>query len=655
MNISLYTIFHLNISYSAIEEEQNLEVINKCYWPLLELIINQKIPIAIEASALTLIRIRDLCPNWIKVLKTQLKNGNCIFIASGYSQSIAPINPYILNKKNLQLGLEKYWSILSYKPKFVLVNEQAYSSGLIKLYKELGFRAMIMEWENSYKVNPKWKKKLQFNIQNVSDTQGNSLPVIWNHSIIFQKFQRYAHGEIDLKEFIGFFNKYKNSEEIFLPLYGNDIEVFDFRPGRYMSESKIIKDGEWNRIIKLYEFLKKSKKFNLINLEDFFEISQLKAKQTIVLENAANPIPVKKQGKYNILRWSLTGRNDIDINTKCWGIYQAMVNQIKVSDTDWAELCYLISSDFRTHITPKRWNTYNQRLMSVYKKWINESLSYVPISAKKNIKKPCKKFEIKKDGHFIIISSDNTFIKINRYRGLSIDKYINNNISKKPLFGTIPHGTFDDIDWSADFYSGHLVFQEPGKPKVTDLVEVNPKFNESKTCITLTSSIKTINGPIIKEIIIPKDESYINLKYKINWSKKTCGVLRLGYITLFRKSFENKSIQYITNNGGNENEKFYFSNKSFDHSEPISSLISANQCLGMTEGKFYIGDGKKLIKVSINKHELAALGLVTNIKINQNFFTRFALSILEKDDTSKFKDKLKFNLSIKIEAIKNIL
>ena len=42
------------------------------------------------------------------------------------------------------------------------------------------------------------------------------------------------------------------------------------------------------------------------------------------LESPGQPIPVKKQGKYNVTRWAVTGRDDLGINTSCWRIYEAL-------------------------------------------------------------------------------------------------------------------------------------------------------------------------------------------------------------------------------------------------------------------------------------------------------------------------------------------
>lgn len=51
--LSLYTVFHLNLTYSSIAEEVFPEVVSRCYWPLLKLIEKTKVPVSIEATGYT--------------------------------------------------------------------------------------------------------------------------------------------------------------------------------------------------------------------------------------------------------------------------------------------------------------------------------------------------------------------------------------------------------------------------------------------------------------------------------------------------------------------------------------------------------------------------------------------------------------------------
>ena len=51
------------------------------------------------------------------------------------------------------------------------------------------------------------------------------------------------------------------------------------------------------------------------------------AGQSLRLESAAYPVPVKKQRKYNLTRWAVTGRDDIGVNAACQRIYAALKTQ----------------------------------------------------------------------------------------------------------------------------------------------------------------------------------------------------------------------------------------------------------------------------------------------------------------------------------------
>ena len=72
------------------------------------------------------------------------------------------------------------------------------------------------------------------------------------------------------------------------------------------------------------------------------------------LQSAAFPVPVKKQMKYNVSRWAVTGRADFEINRRCRAILKRLSEAQSKNAEQWRQLCWLASSDFRTHITEKR-------------------------------------------------------------------------------------------------------------------------------------------------------------------------------------------------------------------------------------------------------------------------------------------------------------
>ena len=119
--------------YSSIEEASRKDVIRKCYWPLFKL-ADVGIPIGIEAPAVTLKIINALDPDWVSSLSKYIAENKIEFIGSGYSQIIGPLVPAKVNEWNQKLGLEQYKRLLGVIPKVALVNELAYSAGVIKHY-----------------------------------------------------------------------------------------------------------------------------------------------------------------------------------------------------------------------------------------------------------------------------------------------------------------------------------------------------------------------------------------------------------------------------------------------------------------------------------------------------------------------------------------
>ena len=199
--LQLYTIFHLNIAYSSIEEEQRLDVIRRCYWLLLHLVREYNLPFGIEATAYTLEAIAAIDPAWVEELRWLTCQGHCEFIGSGYAQIIGPLVPAEVNTANLRLENVVYENLLGVRPDIALVNEQAYSAGLVQHYIDAGYRAIAMEWDNPYRCHPEWNPEWRYFPQIACGQHGEEIPLIWNNAIAFQKFQRYAHGEMELGEY----------------------------------------------------------------------------------------------------------------------------------------------------------------------------------------------------------------------------------------------------------------------------------------------------------------------------------------------------------------------------------------------------------------------------------------------------------------------
>ncbi len=653
MPLDLFTVFHLNLAYSSIEEEQRPQVVQNCYWPLLRLALQHQLPFGIEASAYTLESAAAIDPAWIDELRALTANGPCEFVGSGYAQIIGPLVPAEVNAANLRLGRQSYRSILGYSPKIALINEQAYSSGLLQLYQGAGYEAIVMEWDNPARWHPEWKPEWRYYPQIACGPGGVELPVIWNKSIAFQKFQRYAHAEMDLPEYIDYLAQHVAAEPRAFSLYGNDVEVFDFRPGRYHTEATLREEGEWKRIGALFESLLRDERFRFIRPSQVFELGNSpQAGNRLHLETPQDPVPVKKQEKYNLTRWAVTGRNDLAINTACRQIYSAL--EPSSESAHWRELCYLWSSDFRTHITDKRWTAFENRLRAMESQ-LGISPAQEPQAAPdtKAGAAVSPAFQIRRESRYLHVETDSVKAVFNCRRGLALDALIVKNVSGKSLIGTIPHGFYQDITLGADFYSGHLVLETPGRPKMTDLEWVEPEIGHdaddaSDETVVIRGSIATPLGPVEKTIRLSSG-GRLRIRFDLHWRQLPVGSLRLGHITLNPEAFEQQSLFFETHNGGFAWECFALDGKAIDHGRSVSFLVSASSALGMTEGELRLGDSQRMVTIRTPLDRACVVAQIAYVPVAGSFFYRASFSASELDETCRESSRLSFPRTFEFE------
>ncbi len=654
-NLSLFMMFHLNMAYSSITEEQRLEVIDKCYWPLLRMIEDNSIPIAIEASAFTLDSINYLCPEWLQSFKKLCMQKKSELIGSGYCQIIGPLVPAAVNAANLNIANVLYNSLLEIQPNIAFINEQAWSRGILDTYIDHNYDTVIMEWNNPNFLNPSWPSDTHYHPQKVLGHSGRPLNLIWNDSIIFQKFQRVIHQELSQKDLVNYLKSHLGNSVRCLSLYGNDAEIFNFRPGRFETESTIKKTNEWQTMTQLLNHLQHKEWIEFV-----LPSAILKPPFTpednvpISLSTASVPIPVKKQNKYNAVRWAVSGRNDFILNTYCQQLYTEM-QSIPLQDPQWKKLCYFWSSDFRTHITIPR---YTALLLS-----LKEACTQNAQSKPSTQVAPPKTARQSDDGDWLTVKRHPRHLEVSTAKlqlvlkttkGLAIKSLKFDHISDQSLLGTIEHGFFEDMNYAADFFSGHLTADSPGQHQLTDLYPTEPvitvdEMMASITCQTLAPKLK-----ISKTFTIFRQDSKILLDYDISFNEKPQGTVRLGYITLNPKCFDPSSLFFATHNGGQEMETFPLGDEAIHHFSPISSLISAQTCLGITENVLHIGDSKKFITLQIDKTVSNCVGGIQYIPMGNTYLLRHIFSAMEHDDTRLASPKdsilgdysLKFSLTI---------
>lgn len=642
--LRLFAFFHLNLAYSSIEQDQRPEVVQRCYWPLLRLVRSRELPVGIEASAYTLECIRGIDPGWVIEFASLCSEGLCELVGSGYVQLIGPLVPPEVNAANLRLGNEAYERLLGVRPAIALINEQAYSAGLVQHYIDASFRAIIMEWDNPSRYHPEWSPELRYLPQMACGQHGEEIPLIWNKSIAFQKFQRLAHGEMELEEYLPYLYGHLSENPRVFPVYGNDVEIFDFRPGRYHTEPALREIGEWERISRLFDAILKDERFEFIlpsGTLDWMGVPG--AGNRLRLESAEDPVPVKKQEKYNITRWAVTGRNDLGINTACRRLYEALKERSEPDDESWRELCYLWSSDFRTHITDKRWSAYLERLHAFERRLdIGKRTATSGSSRIIEAQLPAG-FRSRREGRFLKLENDLVQVVLNCRRGLAIDSLVVKKISDKSLLGTLAHGYYQDIALGADYYSGHLVLETPGQPKITDLAAVEPRIGcaEDGESIVVCGEVATPLGTIRKRVQVSSG-GQLGLEYELQWAEMPPCSLRLAHVTLNPEAFNPERLYFESHNGGFRAERFSVATKRIEHGRSVSFLVSASGAMGMTNGELNLGDQDRNVKVETRPQQACLVAQMVFLPLVGSFFYRASFSASELDDTCRNHARVDF-------------
>lgn len=633
----LICLFHLNLAFSSLEEEAHAEVVRRCYHPVLDLVEQTGFPIAVEATGWTLRRIAAVDPRWIERARGLLGEGRLELVGSAHAQCAAPLLPAEVNAWNLRLGLDVYAQLLGVTPRVALVCEQVFSPGLVPLYLDAGYEAMIVDWDNAYRSHHDWPLEYRRHPQRaVGD--GRSIPVVWSESIVFQKFQRFAHGELSIERYVDFVRDAAGDRGGALMLYANDAEVFDHRPGRFLAEPEL-QEAEWMRIATGLRALGEAAVGVPALPSELLEaLDEPLADHELALEAVDQPIPVKKQNKYNVSRWAVSGRDDLGINTRCWRLYDRLSAECSADPSAWQELCELWASDFRTHITESRWSAYMERLSGAERRSSVAPPPARPALAGASVLSGGLELPdgASREESFLVLRSGQLTLRLNPRRGLAIDALSDAGVCERPLLGTLEHGYFPTIDLGADFYSGHLVQEAPARQKLTDLEPVDPVVGlDEQGRICALARIATELGPIEKAVRLDAARGAVELEWALHWSELPLGSLRLGHVTLLPEAFDTETLWYGTHNGGSTLETHAVAGPAFDHGGAVSALVSCRQGLGVTEGVVLIGDAERTIRVEVDQACARLLGLVTWTPAGESWLLRLSFSLTESDDTRR--------------------
>ena len=172
------------------------------------------------------------------------------------------------------------------------------------------------------------------------------------------QFRRTILGELSATKYFNFLNKTSKGLKYF-PLYGDDVEIYDFNPGSINLDVKAYNSKDFAKISSVLNKILSGGTFRFVLLGDL----SVDKSTTTSLTDATLTVRTKKQEKYNSSRWAVCGRNNSRINTACYKIFsnlrmseniltrRGLPNDKQMLKSLFGELVHLWSSDFRSHTT----------------------------------------------------------------------------------------------------------------------------------------------------------------------------------------------------------------------------------------------------------------------------------------------------------------
>lgn len=622
-NRKAYLLFHHNLNFSSIKRESYLDVVEKCYIPLLNLSRNLNVKINIEAPAHTLEELCDISPKYIELLKECIADGFVEFVGSGYSQIIGPLWPSKINMLNLSYGNQRYLEILKVVPKVALINEMSCSTSLLSCYKEVGYESVVMDLDNVAMANALSKSKTAtYNGLYFNDTE--SIHVNWSDSILFQKFQRVVHGEITQNEYVSALEKHFlfNCNSL-IPIYTNDAEVFDFRPGRF-KEEKSIQSSEWRGIESLIQTVINKFNISFVGLSSVIE----RDLNPIKVNSLISPVTVKKQQKYNVARWAVSGRDDSTINANIYKI----LDSFSLEELDPKLILRACSSDYRTHVGDGKWLELNQ----IFK----ELLPY-----KSNSGHITRLLEFESEpAPQRDFSDGNVRLAFDVRKGCAIRELSWSGHSLK--LGTITHGHFDDIRYGADYYSGMTLIENVSNSiRITDLNQSQVFYKDTNDFYIVNASGDIGSTSFLKEYTLDKYDSSLVMKMETDIVTRGKCIVRVGNF-VFPDLTEGSLLRYKS--GGTSWENFKI-DQNIDHFTPVSFLVSSTTGLGCGDQSIEIvspiGHGIRVTWKNSFGYLLPGIRYYSDGTKN---FLRLIFSLSEVDDTAREKD-ISINYEFKFE------
>ncbi len=729
MILSLYTVFHANLDFSALPDRDVPRVLDRCYWPLLQLAERASLPIGIEMPARTLARLQREDPEWVKTLMALSERSLVEVVGSGEAQLIGPLVPVDVNRANLALGARRYQEILGHVPSTWFVSEQTFARGLPALFAEVGARSLVAEWNNPASRRPELRS-LRGRPARIATADGGSLALLWNDSVVFQKLQRAVHGTLDPDDYLAAIERVAGSAgAVAVCAYGGDLEIFDYRPGHGEPPGA---DGghEMDRLGALLRRLaaESPHRFGLPSA-----VAELAPEGFVVeLTSSEDPVPCKKQPRYNPTRWAVSGRDGLGMNRRCYALRRtlsaarALEHRAPAADGaptalqpngDDRQLVALWRSDLRTRATEEKVEAFHAEEGESAARWKARLVEHAPAlpdgwqavlhnpaaeawqgepveidlllppgrcPSLRVVAKPADALpmdaaqveveDVHRDGTprrvTLVVAprlaaGESLYLRLDddpsrdrerssgaveaervrtetvdvRFlpgRGGAIASLAFPSLGEEPLVGTIPHGHFQTIEYTPDFYSGHVVAHTEDGAKLTSLspAECVVADGGGPLRARLSFRLRAGFGDWWTHYRVYRDRPRVDVIHELDLREVRLRTLRLGVATWCPGAYERDRLGYAAVNGGDHVECFALARGvRVEHPHPVSPTVTARSCLGATEGWISAGDAARGVALVGARHEAAVVPMVEFADVDDAFLLRIHHSAAETDET----------------------
>ena len=238
------------------------------------------------------------------------------------------------------------------------------------------------------------------------------------------------------------------------------------------------------------------------------------------------------------------------------------------------------------------------------------------------------------------------------HRGAAIESLVFPSLGSESLFGTVPHGYFDAIEYTPDFYSGHVVALTEHAEKKTDLSRARLLYRKQSSGplrVELEAEFESSFGPWRKRYRLYRGTPRIDVIHDLSFHDARLASLRLGTVTLHPSAWDRPSLRYGTVNGGAGVEwRSLQDGVRIRQSEAVSASVTATSCLGATEGWVAIADQDRAVLVSTDRARAAVVPQLDFDAVDGEFFLRLGHTAAESDETraSFLRGRLSFGFAI---------